>query len=109
MLINNISNLNTGDWVKGKPQNGELIIGFIEKLGTKDGIVKVTVVKSDNKQTIGKIIQLATDSIEKLPVSKAENVEELQFLIDLALLTEDEDWFFELSTKLNSMRQPVFK
>jgi uncharacterized protein YpiB (UPF0302 family) len=35
------------------------------------------------------------------------NKEQILFLIDLALSTGDEDWFNELSSKLNSMRQLV--
>jgi uncharacterized protein YpiB (UPF0302 family) len=35
------------------------------------------------------------------------NKEQVLFLIDLALLTGDEDWFMELSAKLNSMKQLV--
>lgn len=106
-LNNNVTRLNTGDWVTGKPKNGELIIGFIEKIGSLDGVIKVTVTTSDNKDTIGKTIQISTHSVEKLPISKVESAEELQFLIDLALSTGDEDWFIELSSKLNSMRQLV--
>jgi len=109
MMLNNISTLNISDWIKGSSQNGELIIGFIEKVDSFDGGVRVTVATSDNKETIGKTIQMSLKSVEKLPVSKLANEQELQFLIDLALSTEDEDWFIELSSKLNSIQPLVLK
>ncbi|WP_280772300.1 IDEAL domain-containing protein [Salipaludibacillus daqingensis] len=109
MILNNISTLSKGDWVKGKPQNGELIIGFVERMGSLEGVVSVTVATSDKKDTVGKTIQMLTKNVEKLPEFQAETEEELQYLIDLALLTGDEDWFLELTSKLNKLRQPVMK
>ncbi|WML50882.1 IDEAL domain-containing protein [Neobacillus sp. PS3-12] len=107
MLTHDNSVLKTGDWIKGKSVDGQLIIGYIESLSILDGVVKVTVVTSDNRETIGKTIPILSKSVKKLPPSKAVNKEQIIFLIDLALSTGDEDWFLELSSKLNSMKQLV--
>ena len=56
---------------------------------------------------VGKIISIATNGIKKLPDPKVKNKEQIQYLIDLALATGDEEWFIELSEKLNSMRELV--
>ena len=109
MLLNNITTLNVTDWVTAKSHNGELIIGFIDRMDSENGLVKVTVATSDNKETIGKTIPISTKSVEKLPMSISASEKELQFLIDLALSTEDEDWFIDLSSRLNSIRQLVLK
>ncbi|MEH6939342.1 IDEAL domain-containing protein [Bacillus sp. JJ664] len=107
MNLNNETILKTGDWVKGKSVDGELVIGFIESLTILDEIVKVNVINSDNKTTVGKTIQMRNKNVKKMPDSKVKNKEQIRFLIDLALSTGDEDWFNELSSQLNSMRQLV--
>lgn len=98
--------LQTGDWVKGTLRNGELIIGYIESLDVT-GVVKVTVVTSDNNEIIGKTVPILIGRVKKLPVSKVNNKAQIQFLIDVALSTGDEEWFIELSSKLNSMNELV--
>jgi len=104
MLSNNTSILNTGDWIKGESRDGELVIGYIESI-ILDGAVSVTVVNSDNKETVGKTIQMLSKQVKKLPDSIVTNREQILFQIDLALTTGDEEWFLELSAKLNLMRQ----
>ena len=104
MLSYNNSVLKIGDWIKGNSRKGELIIGYIESLDILE-VVSVTVVKSDNKETVGKTIQMLSKRVKRLPVSIVANREQILFQIDLALSTGDEDWFIELSSKLNSMRQ----
>lgn len=96
-----------GDWVKGESSNGELIIGFVESLSSVEGVVKVAVVTCDNKDIIGKTIALLSKKVKPLPAANVTNKEQILFLIDLALSTGDEEWFKELSSKLNSMRQLV--
>ncbi|WP_088070053.1 IDEAL domain-containing protein [Gottfriedia luciferensis] len=107
MNLNKDSILKTGDWVKGKSMDGELVIGYIESLSILDELVKVNVITSDNKTTVGKTIQMLNKNVKKMPYSKVANKEQLRFLIDLALSTGDEDWFNELSSQVNSMRQLV--
>jgi len=98
--------LQTGDWIKGTLRDGELVMGFIESLDTS-GIVKVNVVTSDNNEIIGKKVSMLSERVKRLPVSNVSNKAQIQFLIDLALSTGDEEWFLELSSKLNSMNQLV--
>jgi uncharacterized protein YpiB (UPF0302 family) len=109
MLSNNKFKLEIGDWVKGKSQNGELIIGYIETIDLLQGITGVTVITSDNKETIGKTIKMLNKWVERLPVSAIDHEEQLLHLIDLALTTGDEDWFIELSVKLSTVRQLELK
>jgi hypothetical protein len=99
--------LKTGDWIKGNTQDGELIIGYIESLDVCGGVVNVNVISSDNHDRIGKTISLLSNRIKSLPVSNVINKEQIRFLIDLALSTGDEEWFIELSSKLNAIKQLV--
>jgi IDEAL domain len=105
MMSNQNAILKAGDWVKGKSREGELIIGYIENL--EEGIIKTKVISSDNKTIEGKIIPLQSKQVTKMPAAKVANKEQIHFLIDLALSTGDEEWFFELTSKLNSMRELV--
>ncbi|MEK3856315.1 IDEAL domain-containing protein [Cytobacillus sp. FSL H8-0458] len=105
MMSNHNAILKTGDWVKGKSREGELIIGYIENL--EEGIIKTKVISSDNKTIEGKVIPLQSKQVKKIPAVKVANKEQIHFLIDLALSTGDEEWFFELTSKLNSMRELV--
>ncbi|CAK8584883.1 MULTISPECIES: IDEAL domain-containing protein [Priestia] len=107
MLSNSSSVLKTGDWIKGKSRKGELIIGYIESLNISQGVFKVNVITSDNQETVGKTIPILSNQVKSLPVSNVINKEQILFLIDLALSTGDEDWFIELSSKLNSIKQLV--
>jgi hypothetical protein len=105
MMSNNKAILKAGDWIKGKSREGELIVGYIETL--EEGIIKTKVISSDNKTIEGKIIPLLSKQVKKMPAAKVANKEQIHFLIDLALSTGDEEWFFELTSKLNSMRELV--
>ena len=107
MTANKDPILKAGDWVKGKSIDGELLIGYIESLAIQGGALKVTVVTSDNEMTVGKTILMQSKDVKKLPESKVSNKEQIRFLIDLALSTGDEEWFIELSSQINSMRQLV--
>ncbi|MBO0961721.1 group-specific protein [Neobacillus sp. MM2021_6] len=107
MYSNNNAILKTGDWVKAESQDGALIIGYIESLSSVDGVVKVTVVTSDNNQTIGKTIPFLSKQVKLLPVSTVTNKAQIEFLLDLALSTGDKEWFLALSSKLNAMKQLV--
>ena len=99
--------LKTGDWIKAASQDGELIIGYIESLSSIEGVVKVTVVTSDNNQTVGKTIPILSKQVKKLPVSNVTNKAQIEFLLDLALSTGDKEWFLALSSELNAMKQLV--
>jgi hypothetical protein len=105
--INNFPMLETGDWVKGNLLSGELIIGYIESLSNVEGVAKVTIVTSDNKDISGKTVALLTNQLKRLPAANVTNKEQILFQIDLALATGDEEWFKQLSAKLNSINQLV--
>jgi predicted RNA-binding protein with RPS1 domain len=94
-----------GDWVQGRSRDGELIHGYVETIDSIQDIVKVNVVESDNEKAIGKSIWLLNKSAEKLPDLSVSNESQLLSLIDLALLSKDELWFMELSTKLAAIKK----
>lgn len=68
MMSNHNAILKTGDWVKGKSREGELIIGYIENL--EEGIIKTKVISSDNKTIEGKIIPCRANRLRKCPRRK---------------------------------------
>ncbi|PLR82937.1 hypothetical protein CVD25_10500 [Bacillus canaveralius] len=94
-----------GDWVKGKSRNGELIRGYIETIDPINGIIKVNVLDSDNDKSIGKTVATLSRWVAKLSVAEKRDEEELGYLIDLALITNDEPWFMELTTELSALKQ----
>lgn len=104
-MSNQPSILKTGDWVKGKLLSGELVIGYIENLDIESQTIKAKVVTSDNKTIEGKSIPMLNRQVKKIPDTHIKNKEQIQFMIDLALETGDEEWFIELTTKLNAMRE----
>ncbi len=106
-MSNNNHVLKVGDWVRGISNEGEFILGYIASLDDVEGVVTVIIVKRDNKYTKNEAILLLSKHVTKLPESKAINKEQILYLIDLALLTGDEEWFIELSSKLNSIKELV--
>ncbi|SEN72216.1 IDEAL domain-containing protein [Mesobacillus persicus] len=107
MATNHHSVLKIGDWVKGESREGELIIGYVDSFTVIEEVVNVNVVTSDNQETVGKTIQLLSKQVKILPESNVKNKEQINYLIDLALSTGDEEWFLELSAKLKAMDKLV--
>jgi hypothetical protein len=107
MFSNNNTILITGDWIKAESRDGELIIGYIDSMSSIEGVVKVTVVTSDNNQMIGKTIPILSKRVKKLPVSNVTNKAQIEYLLDLALSTGDKEWFLALSSELNAIKQLV--
>lgn len=99
--------LKTSDWVKGKSRHGELIIGYIDSMNVLKEAVNVTVVESDNEAIIGMTIAMPIQIVESIPATVTKEVAELEFLIDLALATDDKEWFQDLSSQLNEKKQAV--
>lgn len=99
--------LKTSDWVKGKSRHGELIIGYIDSMNVLKEAVNVTVVESDNEAIIGMTIAMPIQIVESIPAAEKKEVAELEFLIDLALATDDKEWFQDLSSQLNEKKQAV--
>ncbi|MGZ4161518.1 MAG: IDEAL domain-containing protein [Neobacillus sp.] len=99
-----------GDWVQGRSREGELIHGYVETVDSTKEIVKVNVVESDNEKAIGKSLWLPKKWTEKLPDLTVISESQLLSLIDLALVTNDEQWFMELTDKLiSAKKQPEVK
>jgi hypothetical protein len=94
-----------GDWVQGRSRDGELIHGYVETVDSIQEIVKVNVVESDNEKAIGRSIWLHNKSAEKLPDLTVSNESQLLSLIDLALLSKDQEWFMELTMKLAAFKK----
>ncbi len=92
-------------WVTGKTPNGELIIGYIDKIDPAKDIVRVTVVNSDNEDIVGDTIEMLHHWVETIPSSFEKSKTQLEFLIDLALETKDEEWFLELSAEWKKKEQ----
>jgi uncharacterized protein YpiB (UPF0302 family) len=107
MINSNKTILKTSDWVKGISRHGELIIGFIDSMDLGKEAVNVVVVKSDNIELVGKTIPMSAKQVESVPAIGTRDAGQLEFLIDLALSTGDEEWFIELSAELNARKQSV--
>lgn len=105
MMVADKYQFETGDWVQGKSNDGELIHGYVEIIDSNKGMVKVNVVESDNVKAIGKSIWVVNKWAKKLPNLTDSNESQLLTLIDLALLIKDEQWFMELTSKLASIKQ----
>jgi hypothetical protein len=103
----NNSFLKVGDWIKGKSRDGELIIGYVESLDVLDEKINATITSSDDVALVGKTIPMPTNGVKKLPEPQVKNKEQIQYLIDLALATGDQEWFMELSEQLKAMRELV--
>lgn len=106
-MSNNNTILTIGDWIKAKSRDGELIIGYVEAFDLSEEMIKVTVTTSDHQEIVGKTIPILNNKVTRLPNSNVKNKEQILNLIDLALATGDEDWFLELSSKLNAIRELV--
>src|SRR5690606_12829982 len=106
-MENNKAILKTSDWVKGKSRHDELIIGFIDSMNVLKEAVNVTVVESDNEEMIGMTIPMSVHQVESIPESSSKDVAQLSFLIDLALATDDKEWFHDLTAQLNAKKQSV--
>lgn len=94
-----------GDWVQGRSNDGELVHGYVETVDSNQRIIKVNVVESDNEKAIGKSLWILNKWSEKLPDLTISNESQILTLIDLALLSKDEQWFMELSGQLASIKE----
>lgn len=103
-MLSNNTILKVGDWIKGKTRDGELVIGYIESLDIFEEKINVTITSSDNEDLASKTIPLPNQQVTKIPEAQVKNRQQLEYLIDLALATGDQEWFMELSDKLNAMK-----
>ncbi|ANY70513.1 hypothetical protein BBD42_02465 [Paenibacillus sp. BIHB 4019] len=98
--MNNEMIIKPGDWMNGTTGNGELMLGFVESVDASHGTVRLYVTACDNELAIGRTITLAASQVNSLRSSPLYTVQQLTQLIDLALATNDEAWFNELSGML---------
>ncbi|WP_040205825.1 IDEAL domain-containing protein [Neobacillus jeddahensis] len=97
-------NVEQGDWVQGRSREGALVHGYVKRENVAQGLLKVAVIESDQEELIGKAIWILTKSVKKLSMVPNHNEAELLSLIDIALVTKDEQWFTELSEALRSIQ-----
>jgi hypothetical protein len=90
-----------GDWVKAKSVEGELVIGYIERLNEKSKTAKIKVVQAEQASIAGRTIETLIRSVSALQPSSISTKDEILGLIDLALFTRDEKWFLELTNELS--------
>lgn len=93
-----------GDWVQGETWDKQRIYGYVVKIENPEDITKVYIVDSVNAELAGRMIRVLTKSLQ--PVPKQEPAEAaLEQLIDMALLTKDEEWFAQLYAQLEELKK----
>ncbi len=88
-----------GDWISGTTQLDEKFIGFVQSTN-EDGIIKVWATQSDREEIVGTSIQAKSARVRKLSDSALTSPEEVKSLIELALDTQDKEWFAQLRAEL---------
>jgi uncharacterized protein YpiB (UPF0302 family) len=83
-----------GDWIKD--HNGRL--GFVTGIH-RDNQITARFIRSSHGYPIQSTSIMHTNKIKLAPLESTPE-EDLYYLIDLALKTNDKDWFKELSSKL---------
>jgi hypothetical protein len=90
-----------GDWVSGTTVEDEKIIGYVESLDLY-GIVKVMVTQADREEAVGYMVNSMRFKLEKLDSNVLTSEADLRSLMDLALMTRDQEWFNELGAALRA-------
>jgi hypothetical protein len=90
----------TGEWVRGKTNYGELFHGYIHSDEPFSQNMKVRVVKSDNEEMEGRVISANPIKMSPLETSVTYSKKAIQDLIDVALMIKDKAWFMELTSLL---------
>ncbi|MBP1993553.1 IDEAL domain-containing protein [Paenibacillus eucommiae] len=98
-----------GDWVSGTTVEDEKIRGFVEAVSWERGSALVRVTESDRKDAIGRIAEGLLSKLELLQVEAWLDERALADLIDIALVTRDEQWFMELTSSLGELRNQTKK
>lgn len=93
--------VNVGDWVRGFAKNGALIQGYMENIDPIDPLFKIRVIDSDDKDLIGYTLNMDDSLMEKMQPTSTLTEPQLHYLIDIALETNDKEWFLELTSALN--------
>src|SRR5687768_14137859 len=97
--MKNKAKFNIGHWVQGETWDNQKIYGFIIHIEDSESIIKVYIVDSINKKLHGRMIRVFSASLQKGP-EQAPVKAALEQLINIALLTKDEEWFKQLLKQL---------
>ncbi|MCP3762364.1 IDEAL domain-containing protein [Domibacillus sp. A3M-37] len=100
--MKNKAKFNVGHWVQGETWDKQRICGYVINIENPEDIAKVYIVDSINKELPGRMIRVLSKSLQKVP-EQAPAKAALEQLIDIALLTKDEEWFKQLSKQLCEM------
>ncbi|NHN29766.1 hypothetical protein [Paenibacillus agricola] len=92
-----------GDWVSGTSLEDEKIIGYVDSMDLY-GIVRVMVTQSDREEAIGYMVNSMRFKLEKLESNVLTSEADLRSLMDLALMTRDQEWFNELGAALRATK-----
>ncbi|MGN7456510.1 hypothetical protein ACTHPH_16995 [Paenibacillus pasadenensis] len=88
-----------GDWVSGVTVMDERFIGYVDAADPV-GFYRIVVTQSDRERIVGKRVGARASKVRKLSEhGQQAGAGELRTLIELALLTWDEDWFRELTER----------
>lgn len=98
-------NYQISDWVMATTNQDEMLHGYVESIDVLGGMTRIYVIASDRESTIGKVMEVSTQDVKKLPVSSLDLEEQVKSLVDVALAVRDEQWFLELTGKLISIQQ----
>lgn len=94
-----------GDWVQGNTSESAFIHGFVKSVDPMSDAVGIYVVASDRETAVGQTVGVSAKWVKKLPDHTPDQEEALRSMIDVALLANDEQWFRELTDKLNALRK----
>lgn len=94
--------IKVSDWVSGTSAEDEKFIGYVESIDVY-GTVKVRVTQCDHEEAIGNTVSSSLSKLYKLtdyvPVEAG-----LRSLLDLALMTRDQEWFDDLYANLRILQ-----
>lgn len=97
---------NVGDWVQGHTWDKQKIYGYIVKKDDSVDIVKVYIIDSVNADLKGRMIRVLAKDLQSA-AKQAPSPSAIEQLIDMALLTKDEQWFNELIGQLDEHKESV--
>ncbi|WP_050180507.1 hypothetical protein [Domibacillus robiginosus] len=101
--MGNKTQFRVGDWVQGETWDKQRIYGYVVKIENPEDITKVYIVESVNKELEGRMIRVLSKSLQLVPEQEPAEAA-LEQLIDMALLTKDEEWFGQLLQQLQELR-----
>ncbi|WP_046173496.1 hypothetical protein [Domibacillus indicus] len=101
--MGNKAQFQVGDWVQGETWDKQRIYGYVIKIENPEDITKVYIVDSVNKELKGRMIRVLSKALQKVAEETPAEAA-VEQLIDIALLTKDEEWFGQLLKQLNELR-----